>query len=309
MYIYIIVFVLISLLAIWSVWRIYKSFKNRSELRMKQELKQQDHEKGLKKVNAWCEKIEKSGTDTEIKEIGSCPWELRYWEGTRLDAARKRYNDALSRLSARSKAAELLEATKTSDLVAKMRAWMALVHESHQSILRYVGIDLLERRFHFRSSFLEVLKQATTGNRDAFLSLRSVLADEMKREMERWPSDYKSPVFYPSNWDDLVTEHIENPALGEFAGINTEPEPGEIRLLAAEALRTQSLKNAKIVLAFCSIKDEVRGDYSHSGGRSKQIVWPYHSEIGDVLLAELAKMVDQIHQEKGLCAQLEEETM
>lgn len=74
--------------------------------------------------------------------------------------------------------------------------------------------------------------------------------------------------------------------------------------MAREALRTHSIKVAKLVLVYRQVEREEYGEAVYgtnhgfygtgyaSGGHSKQVLNPFRDAIGDVLLAELIKMVD-----------------
>ncbi len=103
------------------------------------------------------------------------------------------------------------------------------------------------------------------------------------------------------DWNQLVAWVYETPSVQDFAGFNTEQVPGWVRARAAEALRMRSLIDGKVVLAYCSIREEtVRSQYRDST-KSR---WPYRNEIGDVLLADVAKMVDAIHAQERLFVQV-----
>lgn len=108
---------------------------------------------------------------------------------------------------------------------------------------------------------------------------------------------------YPADWDDLVVSMMPSPTVSDFKNVG-DKAVGEVQLMAGEALRTHSIKVAKLVLAYCQVEREEYGEAVHgtsygfygtgytSGGRSKQVLNPFRDAIGDVLLAELIKMVD-----------------
>ncbi len=80
------------------------------------------------------------------------------------------------------------------------------------------------------------------------------------------------PMPYPDSWNDLVARHYDTPSITMFI---RQPErgPGDARLLAAEAIRTNSFTQAQIALAYCNNDAKFR------------------AAAGDVLTAELAKLV------------------
>ena len=78
---------------------------------------------------------------------------------------------------------------------------------------------------------------------------------------------------YPDDWNDLVARYRETPYVDLFRGLPGRGS-GDVRLLAAEALRTNSFTDAQIALAYCNAFDS-----------------KYRDAVGPVLTAELAKFV------------------
>jgi hypothetical protein len=88
---------------------------------------------------------------------------------------------------------------------------------------------------------------------------------------------------HPEGWNDCVAKYLRNPNLTDFVDV-PEPHDGELRLWAAEALRTKNLTNAKIILAMVNW---------NSG---------YHDGVENVLRADLGRFVDAKNAELGLAA-------
>lgn len=108
--------------------------------------------------------------------------------------------------------------------------------------------------------------RAEAGDQQAFRNLLLVI--------EEWIG--KSNYVYPAMWDNVVAELFENPNLADFIP-RPEQGPGEVRLMAVKALRERSVMHCKLVLAYCNADAETR------------------AEVGDVLTADLAKLIDQAH--------------
>ncbi|OVE79266.1 hypothetical protein BVY00_00900 [bacterium G20] len=77
---------------------------------------------------------------------------------------------------------------------------------------------------------------------------------------------------YPTDWNDLVARHYDTPAISTFRNL-PDRGPGDVRLLAAEAIRTNDFTQAQIALAYCNCDQH------------------YRLTAGDILTAELAKLV------------------
>lgn len=81
-----------------------------------------------------------------------------------------------------------------------------------------------------------------------------------------------SRLAYPDDWNDLTARLFETPALERFVG-RPDRGYGDVRLLAAEAIRTNDFTQAQMALAYCNNDPKCR------------------AAVGDVLTAELAKLV------------------
>lgn len=79
---------------------------------------------------------------------------------------------------------------------------------------------------------------------------------------------------YPDDWNDLLARHYATPAIESFRDV-PDWGPGDVRLLAAQAVDSDDLTNAQIALAFCNCHRN------------------YREAVGDVLTAELAKIVNR----------------
>lgn len=132
-----------------------------------------------------------------------------------------------------------------------------------------------------------LLTHARAGDREAFTGLRSYVCTSYSN----YKRDTGAKFAFPSDWDDLMVSFIANPQLGDFEVTRTDLAPGECRLLAAEALRTDSLLRAKLVLALCNKKNSYSDRHANHSWRN---------EIGCVLLAEVTKMVDRRNVQIGM---------
>lgn len=114
--------------------------------------------------------------------------------------------------------------------------------------------------------------QAREGSIEAFRRLKKLLETFTKRNgpLQSVGIDRKQ---WPNDWDQLVARYVDRPYAGDFLR-NPEWEVGQISLEAQEALRTQNITTAKIVMASCNALPARR------------------TEIGDVLWADLVKFVD-----------------
>lgn len=103
------------------------------------------------------------------------------------------------------------------------------------------------------------------------------------------------PLAYPDDWNERVCQHLANPYRWDFVRLQ-EFSTGEMRLLAATALREDDPLKAKIVLAHC--KPYTDREFRRSDA------WKYwHSEVGDTLITELTKLVDRHNAQLGLSEQ------
>lgn len=237
-----------------------------------------------KQLDAWIVSVEAAGTDEELSKITKPEQWASQWPSTRLDAARKKVREGEFRFKAKAIADEI-EQSQTA--AAKAFAYFRLLQVSEgnwipKSFL-YLYTPVVNAKFQVSLWFSRALDRAREGNRQEFLSIRG----QLPLHSGMWLRFLK----YPDDWHNIVSMHLENPTLEDFVFLRGKlPDPGSAQLLAAQALRTSSLIDAKIVLAYCNLKNSDK----------------YRKEVGDVLLADLAKMVDQLHQEQRHFAQLEE---
>lgn len=85
---------------------------------------------------------------------------------------------------------------------------------------------------------------------------------------------------YPADWNDLLARHYDTPDIHLFKRL-PERGAGDIRLLAAQAIREDNLTIAQITLAYCNSESI----HPHAV--------PYVTALGGELMAELAKLVER----------------
>lgn len=131
-----------------------------------------------------------------------------------------------------------------------------------------------------RSRYEELI--AGREDRDAFVELKELInRTRMRRKTQLHnleKGDLKKvgiePLAYPDDWNILAARHFDTPSIGFFWDLPAR-SPGHVRLLAAEAVRADDFTEAQIALAYCNDDDEFR------------------AAVGDVLTAELAKLVTE----------------
>jgi hypothetical protein len=130
-----------------------------------------------------------------------------------------------------------------------------------------------------QARYVELLE--TRHEHDSFLALLKLIKRACESDLAKLGA---KKLAYPDDWNELIARFFENPARGDFVqlpGFAT----GELRLMAAEALRMQDLTKAKIVLAHCK---------PYSDHYNNRDAWKYwRHELGDVLIADLTKMVSE----------------
>lgn len=134
-----------------------------------------------------------------------------------------------------------------------------------------------------------LLEHARSGDRASFIVLNDFTCERNYGMSTSLHYDF-SGTFYepPDDWNELVVKFYESPGVEDFRNIGFRRNSSQLKLLAAEALRCQSLVNAQIVFAFCS-------------DTNKDL-------IGAVLSADLAKMVDAIHADRKMFSTKSTET-
>lgn len=293
---------------------IYDDHKSQKEEQRKAEQREKTRKEDLRRVNKWIEEIEAANSDEDIAAINlDYRIDLDQFSGARLERARKKHENAQKRhWRERDIADAVAPLTKAETDGERILAYIKILQKKDEGICAHIGMTPLRVRVTTQRLFRELSERIHT-DAEAFFDFRrmwneyiSLKKDHPKPQSKVWDTRDILPCL-PDKYDEMAARYIENPALGDFQQTNKEPSPGEVRLLAASALRERSLQDAKIVLAFCSIERAEYGSPGRYGSRSKQVVWPYVNEIGDVLMAELAKMVDQIHQELKLFEYLERE--
>lgn len=139
-----------------------------------------------------------------------------------------------------------------------------------------------------------LLAKIRAGERKAFNALRELITDSYSRRNSSPFFNYTRQLFkYPEDWDALVVRYLATPNIDDFKNIKKEPAKGEVRLMAATALREQSLLKGQIVLAFCS-SESTEITYSRNQTSTSRRYWVHRDEVGDVLLADVTKMVEAI---------------
>jgi hypothetical protein len=132
-----------------------------------------------------------------------------------------------------------------------------------------------------------MLERARQGDAESFHAFKTyVFAHRFDEDGYRYQASRNYPTI--EDWNELLVRFVKKPVFADFQSVRTEYASGEVRLLAAEALRKGSLVKAQLVLALCDERRARRGGPTY---------FPWREEVGDVLLAELAKLVDILHAE------------
>lgn len=131
-----------------------------------------------------------------------------------------------------------------------------------------------------------LLTQARDGDAQAFHQLRAFVFPANYCPYVRYTG---KPYSFPDDWDDLLSIYVKNPVLADFCGVKKGLTVGDCALLAAEAVRTQSLRLGALVLAYCKETVWLRE-------RGKHYRW--RDEVGDTLFAEVTLMVERIQAEQ-----------
>ncbi len=253
----------------------------------------------LSEMQRWVAKIDAAQTDEEILATGDTSLSWHKYKNSGFSEAFQKFVDAETRARRASQVCEFKNLYQAAQNVyEKVELCVRIYHEALSEDV--IGVPKDEVGAHICDLILQELADARK-NLDS-QALLCFLAMSVKYSRPRnWvlSEEQQASLELPDDWDDLVVELLENPSIYDF-GLRADIEPGSVRMMAAEALRTRSLKLGKLVLAYCSIREDVYGDSNRHAGRSRQIVWPYRGEIGDVLLAEVTKMVHSIHVERNM---------
>ena len=292
---YIFILVLLGLLAVWAILHGFNKHKKSSANKRAAQAK---HNANLALVNNWVRDVGRASSDTELLEIEELPYEIRkdFESSEQLEAARKKHLAAWSRNVSEkgSQSRALAIQSKEDDPAELAMLKVNLVRHPDDRALEILNATVESLEKEVRQWFEGALEAVRSGDKNQFFAICSFMTEEPTARYS------KGITFdYPDDWFDLVAQNVENPSISDFAILNTDVERGAIRQLAAEALRDRSLTNAKIALAFCAI--------SKRYGYKDPVSHPWREEIGDVLMAELAKMVAELHTEAGMFVHTESE--
>lgn len=264
---------------------IFLGIKKRKKSTAKKREAQAKHQADLTFVNNWISRVEHAGNDKELFEIEELPYEYRkHFEGSRLKAAREKHFKASISYGCEEESQRVASAIRDlEDPAALVRAKINLVRKPDKRALEILNTAVESLEKEIRQWFEDALEAARSGDKNQFFAICNFMEEEPATRSSKGIS-----FDYPDDWFDLVAQNVENPNIKDFAILNTDVEDGSIRQLAAEAIRDRSLTKAKIALAFCAIS---KYHYKHPK------TFPHRDEIGDVMMADLAKMVAELHAE------------
>lgn len=244
-------------------------------------------------IETWCQQVEVATTDAEIADLDSPNGRFYYrnfdfvhWtdfeETDRMRRAKLRWEAATHR-----RKVSRLQANVANAPYPANKAELLMKEYDSEVAAEVLGVGTERFKEVIAEMVLEDLAAAQAGDVPAMVRFMNF----HDNYHQRFPEDLASAMSFPEDWNELVVNLIEAPLLGYFRHLNKNPQKGEVGLIAAEALRTQSLMLGKLTLAFCA-QEQSRGK-----GRP---FFPYREEIGDVLLADVTKMVERIHAERKL---------
>lgn len=249
------------------------------------------------KTRAWIKKIEAADTDAEILAAGDSKAGSWYYAGfgwydllrsKRQIAANQKHFGAV----AHSRRMMLDAETDPAEHA------LSLLENNYQGYLAAPKFDMTSEaaKAAFQADVDALMPQVRLGDPIAMYSFTRIMDSE---RLGKFCLDHAvaRPQF-PPNWDNWVVERIPSPIVKDFRN-TPELSPGEVRLLAAEALRLRTSyphkarKLAKLVLAYCLVEREVLGEPDRrSHGRSKQVINPYLIQVTDQLVSQLIIMVE-----------------
>lgn len=247
-----------------------------------------------KPIRDWLAQIKIAGYDNEmLVAVGNPPagWE-DFENVTEMIQRQQRSKSYLAEFAALTKDADvhMIKIRQTTDPV---RQYELLFEVSSHYVSSTEDKHWIEvQRCEKTPLYADLLLQLARGGDSASFIKLNKLTQLSEYDYSDYRTRTNSHYTHPTDWNDLTARFYENPSLADFRILNCDPTEGSVRLMAAEALANRSLRDAKIVLAHCATENFI-GSY-----RNEQIIWPWRSEIGDVLMAELAKMVVAIHAEK-----------
>ncbi len=311
--------VVFVVLAIVKTVRAARKRRERAEAQKRSDAREQEQlEKAVETVQAWVDGVTNAATDKQIlahvthHELTDSYYTRRivndgfagYVEARSLYVAAERRKEDRKEINAFN--------TRRKRAVGADEAVVLLAFKHNESRLFEIatGMSVEQTGELIVELLLADLELARAGDANALRRFLSFRRDQSKNVLGvyapySWLEARWDDMAFPEEWNDMVTEMIESPSLRDFEGVSHEPQPGIVRQMAAQALQERSLYLGKVVLAYCSVTEDVLGDIGYkSNGRSRQRIWPYKQEIGDVLLADVTKMVHAIHVEQKLFAGL-----
>lgn len=249
-----------------------------------------------RKTRAWIKKIGVAINDAELLQIGPskaeryCPargWH-HLWRRASENAAKQKYNGAFMR----SLRARLDEETDPVEHA------LLLLQNNYYGYLATADFNMasVAVKAAFQADIDAIMPQVRLGDTIAMHGFTRIMDSD---RLGKFCHDHAivRPQF-PPNWDNWVVERIPSPIVKDFRN-TPELSPGEVRLLAAEALRLRTSdphmarKLAKLALAYCLVEREVLGESDYrSHGRSKQVINPYLVQVTDQLASQLIVMVE-----------------
>lgn len=128
---------------------------------------------------------------------------------------------------------------------------------------------------------IDELMLTAQDDRSAYVELQSLL--EGFRSNTHWLRFAFELVSFPAEYNVLVARYVTNPFLADFVGLRAcnDLAPGTILRVAAKALQSSDYTNMRIALAYCNYSNKIR------------------AEVGDVLVADMAKFVAQYELEES----------
>jgi type II secretory pathway pseudopilin PulG len=128
--------------------------------------------------------------------------------------------------------------------------------------------------------------------------LASMRNDFLWSLRDRFP-DYEGALAFnlPYEWHDLVALFIKAPELEDFR-IKKEDRLSvrDVLALATSAVNDRSLTDAKLALAYAAVQE-----HGYGSRRQRSRKWfPYREMLGDELVGDLARLIEELHEERKL---------
>lgn len=238
------------------------------------------------KLLRWIEAIEAAKTDQAIRDIGV----EDYWaefdpNPARLQAARDKYYAAMTRLKSIKFYDDQVSVAKTPGERALLafRAYESS-YDLHLALGLPEGASVSE---YFLQQLAETFRLFYEGSELAKIDYENVM-DAYRFNQFCKEIGIAVPPF-PAEWEDAVTKHVRTPVVEDFR-LTPRLSSSEVRAQAAEAIATRDQRKAKLVLAYCEVREEVTG-YGRS--QSRQVLHPYVTAIGDVMLAQISMLAHE----------------